>query len=284
METSQSAWMEGRSRRLMTAALLVVDLVHSCFLISRTRHNVLIIYGDVTAQHWGRLLWLRREWKTCEQSDKCALGCERKESRGMKAMCVTNRCWPEDLMWFISSCSPQYHHNKSAVQLCLFFPSPSWRLYAQMFASLIHNIVPEWELNVWLHFYFYHFWFPLSLLSITDHLTFFLFITSSHKQSASRKVFHFFLKDISIQSVTSLPIKTVLCLASQLPITGTFFHTYLEYAGSIRGSPCVEQIVFSCTHKPLPCRGRQTTLGHTKTKYLPQTCCIKQPYLIHIAP
>lgn len=50
-ETTQGAWVDGWPCRGMVAALLVVDLIHSRFLISRARHNVLIIYGDVAAQH-----------------------------------------------------------------------------------------------------------------------------------------------------------------------------------------------------------------------------------------
>ena len=40
----------------------------------------------------------------------------------------------------------------------------------------------------------------------------------------------------------------------------TCFYTYLEYTSSIWGSPCIEQIVFPCAHKPLPYKGQQTLL------------------------
>lgn len=35
------------------------------------------------------------------------------------------------------------------------------------------------------------------------------------------------------------------------------FHTNLEYAGAIWGSPGVEQIVFPCAHKPLAWRQKK---------------------------
>lgn len=58
MERSQNACAEVGLVVEWPAALLVVDLVDCCFLVSRARHDVFVIYGNVTAQHRGWLLWL----------------------------------------------------------------------------------------------------------------------------------------------------------------------------------------------------------------------------------
>lgn len=128
---------------------------------------------------------------------------------------------------------------------------------------------------------------PFTIFPVYNWPFNFFYWPSSHKssQSESRKVFDVLLKDISIKSVITswLLDCTVFGLSAAchpcLYSCGTFLHTYLEYAGSIWGSPCVEQIVFSCAHKPLPCRGWETTLGHIKKTYLPQILNMSQHLL-----
>lgn len=39
--------------------MLIVDLVDGGLLVPGARHDVLVVYGDVAAQHRGRLLGLR---------------------------------------------------------------------------------------------------------------------------------------------------------------------------------------------------------------------------------
>lgn len=46
-------------RHPLAATMLIVDLVDGGLLVPGARHDVLVVYGDVAAQHRGRLLRLR---------------------------------------------------------------------------------------------------------------------------------------------------------------------------------------------------------------------------------
>jgi len=70
LETEHRRWRRHRGWESAGLRLLVVDLVDCRLLIPRARHNVLVVYGDVAAQHGGRLLRLLRGTKeswTCEK-------------------------------------------------------------------------------------------------------------------------------------------------------------------------------------------------------------------------
>lgn len=79
----------------------------------------------------------------------------------------------------------------------------------------------------------------LSFLSIIEHLTFFI---DRLPTKAHRKVFDVLLEDISIKPVTSwLLDSTVFGLSAAChPCYIFLWYTYLEYASSIWGSPCIE--------------------------------------------
>lgn len=56
------------------ATALIVDLVDGGLLVPGARHDVLVVYGDVAAQHRGRLLRLRgRETTTALSRGRDAL-------------------------------------------------------------------------------------------------------------------------------------------------------------------------------------------------------------------
>lgn len=48
------------------------------------------------------------------------------------------------------------------------------------------------------------------------------------------------------------------CLFSTLTLIVCF--SYLEYAGTIRSPPCIQQVVLSCAHKPFTCKHRTDIL------------------------